>query len=105
MKPVVLELVVASSITLINVYDVVLVGVPLATLNAEPLVILLTVVFTPPVAYTMVNAPPPLLEVYVNCPVEPAWIVLPLNTPCGLGRTVTTAVPELTTLHVPLTVT
>ena len=53
----------------------------------------------------MVNAPPPLLEVYVNCPVEPAWIVLPLKLPCGLGRTVTTALPELTTLHVPLTVT
>ena len=53
----------------------------------------------------MVNAPPPLLEVYVNCPVAPAWIVLPLNTPCGLGVTLTTALPELTTLHVPLTVT
>ena len=48
MKPVVLELVVASSITLINVYDVVLVGVPLATLNAEPLVIFVTVVTVPP---------------------------------------------------------
>jgi hypothetical protein len=105
-KPVVLDAVVISFVTLTNVYDNVLVGLFAATLNATPLVTLLTVVFTPPVGkYTIVNVPAPLLDVYVNCPVRPVWIVLPVKLPCGLGLTITTDLLELTTLHVPLTVT
>jgi hypothetical protein len=105
-KPVVLELVVASSVTLINVYDLVAKGVPDATLKPTPLVTLFTITGVPlPSLYTTVNVPPPLLDVYVNCPVPPTWIVLPLKLPCGLGRTVTTALVELTVPHVPLTVT
>jgi hypothetical protein len=47
-KPVVLELVVASSVTLINVYDLVVDGVPVATLKPTPLVTLLTVILELP---------------------------------------------------------
>ena len=47
MKPVVLELVVTSSVTLTNVYTVVLVGVPVATANGVPLVTLFTVTGVP----------------------------------------------------------
>jgi hypothetical protein len=50
-KPVVLELVVTSSVTLTNVYVVVLVGVPVFTLNGTPLVTLLIVTGTPPFAW------------------------------------------------------
>jgi hypothetical protein len=101
-KSAVLDAVVISFVTLTNVYVVVLVGVP--ALNATPLVTLLTVTFDPPVGkYTILNVPAPLLDVYVNCPVPPTWIVLPLKLPCGLGRTVTTALVELAVPHVPLT--
>jgi hypothetical protein len=65
-KPVVLELVLDSSVTLTNVYDLVDAGVPVATLKPTPLVTLLTVMFALPSLYTTVNVPPPLLEVYVN---------------------------------------
>jgi hypothetical protein len=47
-KPVVLELVVASSVTLINVYDLVADGVPVATLKPTPLVTLLTTISPDP---------------------------------------------------------
>ena len=47
-KPVVLELVVASSVTLINVYDLVANGVPVATLKPTPLVTLFTVMLALP---------------------------------------------------------
>ena len=105
-KPVVLEAVVISFVTLTNVYDNVLVGLLAVTLNATPLVTLLTVTLDPPAGkYTIVNVPAPLLDVYVNCPVRPVWIVLPVKLPCGLGLTITTDLLELTTLHVPLTVT
>ena len=83
-----------------------LVGLFAATLNATPLVIFVTVVAVPPAGkYTIVNVPAPLLDVYVNCPVVPVWIVLPLKLPCGLGFTITTDLLDVTTLHVPLTVT
>jgi hypothetical protein len=81
----------------------VLAGLFAATLNATPLVTLLTV--TLPGLYTIVNVPAPLLDVYVNCPVPPVWIVLPLKLPCGLGFTITTDLLDVATLHVPLTVT
>ena len=103
-KSAVLEAVVISFVTLTNVYVVVLVGVP--ALNATPLVTLLTVTFDPPVGkYTIVNVPAPLLDVYVNCPAPPVWMMLPLNLPCGLGFTITTDLLDVATLHVPLTVT
>jgi hypothetical protein len=63
-KSAVLEAVVISFVTLTNVYVVVPVGVPVFTLNATPLVTLLTV--TLPGLYTIVNVPAPLLDVYVN---------------------------------------
>jgi hypothetical protein len=67
-KPAVLDAVVASFVTLTNVYDNVLAGLFAATLNATPLVTLLTVTVVPlPAAwYTIVNVPAPLLDVYVN---------------------------------------
>ena len=66
-KPVVLDAVVASFVTLTNVYDNVLAGVPDATLNATPLVTLVTLVTVPPAGkYSIVNVPAPLLDVYVN---------------------------------------
>ena len=59
--------------------------VGVATLNATVLDILFTVTLDPPDGkYTIVNGPPPLVDVYVNCPVEPNRIVLPLKVPCGL---------------------
>jgi hypothetical protein len=63
-KPAVLDAVVASFVTLTNVYTVVLVGVPAGTANGVPLVTLFTV--TLPGLYTIVNVPAPLLDVYVN---------------------------------------
>jgi hypothetical protein len=105
-KSAVLDAVVISFVTLTNVYDNVLAGLLASTLNATPLVTLLTVTFDPPAGkYTIVNVPAPLLDVYVNCPVPPVWIVLPFKLPCGLAFTITTDLLDVTTLHVPLTVT
>ena len=82
-----------------------LVGVPVVTLNPTALVTLLTVKLALPLVYTIVNGPAPVVDVYVNCPVAPDWIVLPLKLPCGRGVTLTIEDCELTTLHVVLTVT